>query len=142
MKRMHHPCRREGFTLVEVAIATVILAIGVCGLLLACASSSSINLAGQEMTQAVFLAQEYREYTAGRDPNALSAATYCPPRDSQLNEISHMKGWTQQISLDWLDPNGLVEDPNDTKHACRRVSVKILHGDRAVLETGWLVSLE
>ncbi|HOF19019.1 MAG TPA: prepilin-type N-terminal cleavage/methylation domain-containing protein, partial [Phycisphaerae bacterium] len=53
----------EGFTLIEVAIATAIIAIGVVALVVSVGSGTRANQGGTELTQAVFLAQEIREWT-------------------------------------------------------------------------------
>jgi len=54
---------RRGFTLVEVAVATAIVGIGVAAIMVAAASTTHVNDAGRKLTQAVFIAQELREWT-------------------------------------------------------------------------------
>lgn len=55
--------RHGGFTLVEAAIATAIVGTGVVALLHALAAGTRVNQEGRHITQAVFLAQEVREWT-------------------------------------------------------------------------------
>ncbi|MCE5276778.1 MAG: prepilin-type N-terminal cleavage/methylation domain-containing protein [Planctomycetaceae bacterium] len=122
---------RGGFTLIEAAIATALLGTGVTALMLAVQSGTSVNGAGRKMTQAVFLAQEIREWTLrlpfvdpqtpnnppgpdGTSPqtfvddlNDLMNVTYSPPRDAYGSAITDMSGWSQTITMTWRDPDNL-----------------------------------
>ncbi len=139
MKPRTRKTTRRGFTLLEVAIATLIVAIGITALLTASASCTKTNAAGEELTNAAFLAQEIREYCAGLDPCDLNlAAQYSPPVDASLTSISGMSNWKQVITLQWKDPNGLGDSATETD--IRYVRVTVQHYDANVLSTSWLVT--
>ena len=139
MKPRKRQPNRSGFTLLEVAIATLIVAIGITALLTASASCTKTNAAGQELTNAAFLAQEMREYCAGLNPSDLSLASeYSPPVDASLSTISGMSNWKQVITLQWKDPNGLADSATETD--IRYVRVTVQHHDANVLSTSWLVT--
>jgi prepilin-type N-terminal cleavage/methylation domain-containing protein len=55
--------RRHGLTLIEVAVATAIIGVGVTALMVAAGSTTRVNSASRKLTQAVFIAQEVREWT-------------------------------------------------------------------------------
>ena len=157
---------RGGFTLIEAAVATVIVGMGVTALMTAVAAGSRANGAGRNLTQAVFLAQEIREWTLrlpfsdpdpgdqgkppgpdGTDPQVfvddlddLMNVSYCPPRDGQGQPLADMTGWTQRITLTWRDPTSLTTVVADGASDFIHVQVDVLNGSRMVLSTGWLVA--
>jgi prepilin-type N-terminal cleavage/methylation domain-containing protein len=162
------PARRlsnRGFTLVEVAMATAIIGLGVTALLVSVASGTRANDSGQKLTQATFLAGEIREWTCKlpfKDPNSSNAgnppgldpsdngtpndlddllgAVYSPPRDGSGAPIADMVGWTQQITLTWRNPTNLslVVTPGNSDIV--NVDVKILFHSKEVTSASWLVS--
>ncbi len=54
---------RCGFTLIETAVAIVVVGLGVAAILVSTAAGSRANNHGKKLTQATFLAQEVREWT-------------------------------------------------------------------------------
>jgi MSHA pilin protein MshD len=157
---------RGGFTLIEIAVATVIIGIALAALLTAMAASTRTNSASQDITRAVFLAQEIREWTLslpftdqdeadqgnppgpdGSDPqdyvddlDDLMGVVYSPPRDGRGQPISDMAGWSQSIQLTWRSRDNLsaVVDPgsSDVVH----VQVAVSHKGAPVLSRGWLIT--
>ena len=166
MKQRQPQSRRGGFTLIEAAVATVIIALGVTALMLAVSSATRTTAVGKEMTQAVFLAQELREWTVklpfsdldpgdadnppgpdGSDPQVfvddlddLMDVTYSPPRDGQGLAIAEMPGWSQTISMTWRDREDLTTAVPDGSSDMIFVQVEIAHNGTTVVTTGWLVA--
>jgi prepilin-type N-terminal cleavage/methylation domain-containing protein len=156
---------RSGFTLIETAIATVIIGLGVTALLVAVGSGTRVNNAGRKLTQATFLAQELREWTLrlpfsdqdsgdannppgpdGTSPQTfvddlddLMGVTYSPPRSGQGSAITDMTHWSETIELTWRDPDDLQTVVADGASNMVYVQVSISHKDREILETGWLI---
>ncbi len=54
---------QKGFSLVEVAVATAIVGMGIAAVLVSVESGTRVNDAGKKLTRAIFLAQEVREWT-------------------------------------------------------------------------------
>ncbi len=153
---------RGGFSLIEAAIATVLLALGVSALMLAVQSGTNANGAGRKMTQAVFLAQEIREWamrlpftdpqspTAAPGPdgsspqtfvddlNDLMNVTYSPPRDAYGSPITDMPGWSQTITMTWRNPSNLSAAVADGASDIVRVQVSVAFKGEEVLKTGFL----
>ncbi len=118
------------------------------------------------MTQAIFLAQEIREWTmrlpyvdpnhptkspgpdAGEDPNTfvndlydLSGATFTPPRDGRGNAIAGLTGWSQSISMEWRQENSLATvylPRGGSAVVCVTVTIKL--NNQTVYTTSWLVT--
>lgn len=158
--RMRH--RQDGFTLIEAGIATMVVGIGIVALVHSLGAGTNVNHQGQNITQAVFVAQEVREYsltlpfrdkdtpanppgpdaddTEVDDLDDLMGATFSPPIDGQGKPIDNMAGWTQAVSLQWRDPNSLTSTvPNGSSDSIY-VTVTITRNDQQVLQTSWLVS--
>lgn len=158
---------RDGFTLIEVAIATAIIGIGVAALMACLAAGTRTNRAGQQLAQAVFLAQEIREWSLklpfsdtdpddlgnppgqdGWDPQVwvddlddLMDVTYSPPRNGCGEAIPGMVGWSQTMTLTWRDPDDLasVVTPGASDIIHVRVDVCYRQGP-PIVSAGWLVA--
>ena len=157
---------RKGFTLIESAIATALLGIGVAALVIAARSGTRVNAAGRELTHATYLVQEIREWTLklpfsdqdpgdqgnppgpdGSDPQSfvddlddLMDVTYSPPRDGDGYAIYEMQHWSQHITLEWRDPDSLTTTVWPGSTDVVRVTVATSQHGRPVLTAGWLVT--
>jgi type II secretory pathway pseudopilin PulG len=159
------PATGEGFTLAEVLIAVVLVGLGVAALMVAAQSSTQVNAAGWDLTQATYIAQEIREWTlklpfsdpdpadAGNPPGPdgtnpqifvddlddLMDVTYGPPRNGVGQAISDLGNWSELIHLDWKDPDDLCTTVVPGSSDVIRVAVTVSHNGGEVLTTGWLV---
>jgi prepilin-type N-terminal cleavage/methylation domain-containing protein len=158
--------RRGGFTLVESAIAVVIVGVGIVAMLSAMASGTSVNGQARSITQGVFLAQEIREWTmrlpfvdpnhpnanpgpdVGENPQTfindlddLMNVTFSPPRDGQGNPIAGLTGWSQKITIEWRDPLSLsTRVYPDGSSDVASVAVTVSLNGRPVYSTSWIVT--
>ena len=158
--------RTGGFSLIEVCVATAIIGLGMSALMLAVGSGTKVNAAGQEITQAAFLAGEIREWTSNlpfSDPDPADASnppgpdgtnpqvfvddlddlmdvTYSPPRDAAGRALSDMQGWSQTITLTWLNPNNLSAAVADGASDIVNVNVSIQRSGRVVISADYLVA--
>lgn len=156
----------QGFSLIETVIATALLSIGVTALVISARSSTEVNAAGRNLTQATYLVQQIREWTLklpfsdqdpgdkynppgpdGLDPQVfvddlddLTGVSYSPPRDGDGYAIYDLEGWSQQISLEWKDPNSLTTTVSPGSTDVVRVSVNIVQRGQTILTAGWLVT--
>jgi len=152
---------RRGLSLVEVAIATVILGVTFAALMVATASSTTVNDAAAKLNQAVFLTEAIREWTMTlpfvdpEDPNNLPGvdagdvgiddlddltnANFSPPRDGTGSPISDLPAWSQTVTLTWRDPADLGSTVPDGTSDAVYVQTAIACRNENVLTTGWLV---
>lgn len=164
MRRTIVSANRGGFSLVEVAVATAIIGIGVVALMTAIGSGTRTNEAGRQITQAVFLAQEIREWTRRlpfKDPETpknppgpdesdpqvfvddlddLMGITYSPARDAHGLPIADMTSWSQTITLTWRNAADLTSVVSNDASDIVHVQVDISYQGKQVLSTGWLVT--
>ena len=149
----------------EIAVSTAIIGIGILALMSAIGNGSRANGAASELSQAVFLAQEIREWTLrlpfvdpsypnnapgpdGVDPNVsvndindLMNVTFSPPRDARGLAISELSTWSQTITMTWCDPNNLA-GPAQTPGSTDVINVQVTVKSRGitVFTTSWLVA--
>lgn len=147
-------------------MATAIIGVGIVTLMVASGSATQVNAAGRELTTAVYLAGEIREWTLGlpfsdqdeqdadnppgpddSDPqdyvddlDDLMGVTYSPPRDAQGAAIADMGDWSQTLTLTWRNPDNLAQIVADGSSDMVRVEVAIGHNGRTVLTSAWLVA--
>ena len=134
---------RGGFTLIEALIASVIVGLGVTAVLMASKSGTQVNAEARDVTRAIYLGQEIREWMVKKsyqDIADLSDVTYKPPKDASGQEISGMTDWSQKITLSLRDSDEITEDDDDEESDMIYVEVEILYGSQSVLTTGWLVT--
>lgn len=166
MRGPRPPSARGGFTLVEVAVATAIVGLAMAALMVAAGSATRINDAGRKITQAVFLAQEFREWTValpfsdpdpadadnppgpdGSDPQTfvddlddLMDVTFCPPRDGQGYALTELPDWSQTVTLTWRDPADLGSVVSPGSSDIILVQLSLAHNGEPVMTTQWLVT--
>jgi len=159
----------KGFSLVEVAVATAIVGVGIAALMTSISSGTIVNSSGQKLTQANFLAQEIREWTLRlpfKDPDVgdasnppgpdgtnpqtfvddfddlydINGLTFNPPRDGTGSPISNLAGWSQTLKLSWRDGSNLRSTVSPGSSDFIYVEVIVSLQNQPVLTTGWLVS--
>ncbi len=156
----------RGFTLIEVAVTTILVGLAFVALMVAAGSATRINSTNRDLTQAVILAQEIREWTLhlpfsdpdpgdqgnppgpdGSDPqdfiddlDDLMNITYSPPRDGRGSGITDLADWSETITLTWRDPADISAVVSLGTSDVIHVQVAVSFGSREILTIGWLVT--
>src|SRR4051812_17182729 len=140
-----HP-RRRGFTLIEAAIVTAIVGIGIVSMIQLFAAGSMANLDSTELTTAVYLANNIDEMLQGATYATLKANydnhTYSPyPVDGTGTSLgSGFSGWTQAVSVKYVDHNLLTFAVPDTQvEPTSRVTVTVYHNGSPIYTASWIV---
>jgi prepilin-type N-terminal cleavage/methylation domain-containing protein len=169
MQPRGNPPRRRGFSLVESALAIVIIGVGIVALMASLEAGGRINGAGRDLTRAVFLAQEAREWTVRlpfRDPDPADAnnppgpdgtnpqvfvddlddlynsagLVYSPPRDGAGQPLAGLTGWSQVFTLTWRDPNNLLQAVSAGGSDVINVAVSVRFKSKEVFANNWIVA--
>jgi prepilin-type N-terminal cleavage/methylation domain-containing protein len=137
--------RSRGFTLIETALATVIVGVGVLAIVAAQQAFHQQNAWSSRAAIATYLANEIREMTFnlprhdpvtgttiwGPEPNEadwydfddlddFDGLTFSPPLNAQRDPIANMEGWAQHITVRNVEPNNItIERPNGSTSLVR-----------------------
>ena len=153
------------FTLIEALIATVLVGLGIAAMMVSTQSGTRVAAHSQELTQAIYIASEIREWTlklpfkdpqtptdppgpdADEDPQImvddlddLMSVTFSPPRDAMGRTIDDMSDWSETITLTWRDKDNLTSIVNPGESEMVFVQVVVSHNGKKVLSTGWLIA--
>jgi hypothetical protein len=154
--------RRAGFTLVEAAMVTVIISVGVMAMLQLLAAGTAANENAAELTMAINLANNIHEIAMGlpyydpqtptvwssKEPTVaewdnitdLDGATFSPPIDARRQAITGYTGWRQSVEVESVTHDKVtVTTPDTTTEPTARVTVTIKHKGHVVYTTSWLV---
>ena len=147
MRQLDKRFSRKGFSLIEVAVAVVITGVGVTSLMAASGAFTRASDGGNKLSQA-----DPDELDAGNPPGAdpydlqgvvddlddLMGATFAPPRGGQGSPMGDMAGWSQTITLTWVNPDTLATAlPGQTDAV--RVEVSIGFKGANLFDAAWLV---
>ena len=131
---------RTGFTLIEAAMTTVIIGLGVVSMMRLLAAGTVSNLEGTELTTGINLAKSIRELGLQKsmaEVIAMNGVSHQPPWDSSGAAISSMSNWKQTIAVSAVDPNRLTTTIIDSTPAVVRVTVTVTHNNRTVGSASW-----
>ncbi|MDB5303075.1 MAG: Tfp pilus assembly protein PilV [Phycisphaerales bacterium] len=152
---------RRGFTLMETAMATVIVGVAVVATCQLLATGTTSNIDATELTTGVNLANNIHEIMVAVpfvDPNAPTSTsykesgvsnyagiwafngdTYSPPLDVKRNPISTYPNWSQSVTVQTVAANNVNSArPNDITVPTAKVTVTIKHAGHFVYQTSWL----
>jgi len=135
--------RRGGFTLIEAAIATVIIGVAFTAMLQLIAKGTEANGEGTALTTAINLAGNIHEASLRKtyDKIFLLRGTHSPPYDASEHPIAGMTGWTQVVGVAYVDENNITQSVPDTQYEpTARVTVAVLRNGNEVYRTSWLTA--
>jgi hypothetical protein len=134
---LHRSISRAGFTLLETALATIIVGVGILSMIQLFAACTIENVTGSHMTTAMLLANNIQEMMAAlpfndpsygstyfgpepgevwpnyNDTDDFDGLSFNPPIDSFKNQIPALSQYTQKISVMPVLPNQLNGNTNE-----------------------------
>jgi Tfp pilus assembly protein PilV len=131
---------RRGFTLIEAALATVIIGLGVTAMMQLLAAGTVNTIEGFETTSGVNVAKAIREITVQKSMAqilAMNNTYHEPPWDSRSQPISTMTGWRQTIAVQPVDKDSLTTNIVDPTPAAVRITVTVTHNGGKVCDMSW-----
>jgi type II secretory pathway pseudopilin PulG len=120
---------RAGFTLIEAALTTMIVGIGLVATLQLLAAGTSANIDGTNTTTGVNLARN--------EVRALNGDVHNPPVDSRGTTIAGFNNWTQSIVVQPVDPDRLNTVIIDPDPDVVRVTARVHNNGSYVCELTW-----
>ncbi len=153
----------RGFTLIEVLIATVIIALSIVALLAANSAFTMANGAGIELSTAEFLVEQIKEMTAtldvidpeggadmfGAEEGSLidyddlddfDGAIFSPPVDALRLPLADFAAYSQQVTVQKVDPSNFeqVLAIADPRNDFVRVTVSVSYNGREICSISWI----
>lgn len=122
---------RSGFTLLEVAVAIVVIAVGAIAVQALVASSTVVTAANSELQTATMLGNAMHERCLGLDRAQLlnlNNKSYSPPIDSQANVLSELPDYTQRVAVKYVAPRAISTDSATPTDLLRVVVTVSRHG--------------
>jgi prepilin-type N-terminal cleavage/methylation domain-containing protein len=151
----------EGFTLIEVLIAAILVGVSVAALMAANGTLTMANGAGTDQSTAEFLAEQIREMTAmlpvvepgattpawGPEETSVSVyddlddfdgATFSPPIGANRAALSGFAAFSQQITVENVNASNFDQVVADLSTSFVRVTVRVLMNDRQIVSASWV----
>ncbi len=154
---------QKGFTLIEVIIATILIGVAVSALLVASASSTTVNSAGTDLSTAEFLVEQIRELTTMKkvidpeptfrtwgpeadeanismynDLDDYNGLTFNPPIDAGLNTLNDFAAFSQTIQVVNINPNNFTQTEGPLGSDFVRVTVTIQKNGKEICSASWI----
>ncbi len=142
IQRSHNFYRRRqaGFTLLEAAMTTMIVGVGLVATLQLLAAGTSANIDGVRTTTGINLAKGIREMTLKMtfdEVRALKGQTYNPPVDSRGTAIAGFNQWTQTVDVQAVDPDRITTDIVSATPDAVRVTVVVTQAGENSCSMSW-----
>ncbi len=152
--------KENGFSLIEVLLAVVIMSLAVLSLLAASAAFTQANSAGTDLSTAEFLIEQIRELTAmlpvidpdpgagvfGPEEAALADyddvddflnATFSPPISASRLPLNDFSQFSQHVTVQTIEPANL-EQVSATHKGFVRVTVTVSINSREISSANWI----
>lgn len=163
---MAHRAAQQGFTLIEVLIAAILVGVSIAALVGANSSFTIANAAGTDMSTAEFLVEQIRELTTmlpvidpqtevAFDAKEISWTSYDDvddfddfsspaggPISANRTVLAEFAAFSQQVTVEKVNPSNLdlaVADGYDSDFL--RVTVRVLQNGRQVVSASWIRAL-
>jgi prepilin-type N-terminal cleavage/methylation domain-containing protein len=135
---------KNGFTLIEVLLAMILVGLAIASLLAAAGSFTTTNAAGAESTTAEFLIEQIRELTtmkAYNDLPAFNGKTYSHPNgpiDSNGKVLDNFAAYSQRITVENVSDTDFTAVGDDLTSKFVRVTVKIFLNSKEISSESWI----
>ncbi|MBN2210302.1 MAG: hypothetical protein JW709_02795 [Sedimentisphaerales bacterium] len=137
-----HYRRGGGFTLIEAMYSIMIVGLGVVALMMLMASGTTVNAFGNDLSSAVFLADELRAMTDDVPFNNLLAynGSTFNGVDANGNTVDGLAGFQQQLAVVKVDPVTLATLVGPTPAQTLRLTATVTNANGTQARFSWLRS--
>lgn len=158
---MQNTKRKNGFTLVEVLFAVLLVGLAITSLMAANLALTNANGAGSTLSTAQFLLEQIKELTAqlpvvdpqtgtdtfGPEEASLAAyddlddfdtATFSPPIDAARVTLSDFSAFTQQITVQNINASNFEQVVSDHSSPFVKVTVEVFLNSKPITSSSWI----
>ena len=133
---------KNGFSLVEVLIAIVLVALAIVSMVAANSSFTKANGAGADLSTAEFLIEQIRERTALADYddllNDFDDANYSPPINSNGEVLNDFAAFSQQVTVENVSASNFENVVADYSSDFIRVTVRVFLNSNEISSASWI----
>ncbi len=154
--------KKNGFSLIEVLIAMLLVGLAIASLIVASGSFTKANAAGTDLSTAEFLIEQIRELTtllpvidpqtgdstfgpeAGEtlvdydDLDDFDGASFSPPINANRQTLDDFAAFSQQITVENVSDSNFVQVVGDHSSDFVRVTVQTFLNSKEISSTSWL----
>ncbi len=134
--------KKQGFTLVEVLIAMILVGLAIAALMAANRSLSQANGIGAEMSTGELLAEQVRELTMMTDYPALLGTfddvTYSPPKGADGADLSGFDDYSQVVTVENVSDTDFETVVDDGSSHFQKITVKVLLNSEQLCSASWV----
>ena len=155
---------QEGFTLIEVLIAILLIGLAIVSLISANGAFTQANAAGAELSTSEFLIEQIRELTTAlpvidpstgtstfgpetsetlanyNDLDDFNGASFSPPISADRNTLADLSAYTQQITVENVSASDFEQVVGNHSSFFVRVTVRVFLNAREISSSRWLRS--
>jgi len=158
---MRHTRYSNGFSLVEVLIAVVLVGLAIAALLTSNSALTIANSEGAELSTAEFMTEQIRELTTmlnvvdpetgigtfgPEEPNFISyddvddfdGAVFSPPISADRSTLNDFSAFTQQVTVENVSASNFELVVVDHSSSFVRVTVRVLLNAREISSACWI----
>jgi len=158
---MRHTRYSNGFSLVEVLIAVVLVGLAIAALLTSNSALTIANSEGAELSTAEFMTEQIRELTTmlnvvdpetgigtfgPEEPNFISyddvddfdGAVFSPPISADRSTLNDFSAFTQQVTVENVSASNFELVVGDHSSSFVRVTVRVLLNAREISSACWI----
>jgi len=159
---MRYTRYENGFTLIEVLIAIILVGLAIVSLVAANISFTKANGAGADLSTAEFLLEQIRELTTllpvidpqtgtttfgpetGEslsnydDVDDFDGASFSPPINAQRQSLTNFTAFRQQVTVENVSSANFGQVVADHGSAFVRVTVKVMLNSRQISSASWI----
>ncbi len=132
---------KQGFTLIEVLIAIVIVGIALVSLIAANSSFTSTNDYGVKLSTSEFLIEQIREMitlTEYDDLHSFDEEVYSPPKNAEDEDLTEFGAFSQQIIVQNVSESDFENVVPDGSTPFMRVTVEIRLNSKPISSASWI----
>jgi len=137
--------KKNGFTLIEILIAVILIGVAVVGLVASSISFTESNGFGTDFSTAEFLVQQIRELTAMTDYSDLfnyDGVSYNPPRGTNNEVLNDFSEFTQVVTVENVSDFDFETIVTDYSSNFIRVTARVFLNSRELCSASWIRAQE
>ena len=141
MMRTQYNGHSNGFTLIEVLFAAMLIGLVIAAIAVSSSASTMVNGVGLNMSTAEFLIEEIREQTASMTFDEVviyTASPINPPIDLSGAPMAEFSAFSQQVTVEYLNPANLEQVSASPPTDFIRVTVTITKNNVPVGSASWI----